>query len=532
MHCVLDLGYTHAIPENEGVRNAIDRAYLLTDVEWTPIEDVPGVDIVNGKYTVVPFEAGKTYKGIPYSGVTANDFYVGLNVTLESFLTALENKNSALYTQNLFSTNKKSATYFGTVCSKFAQYALDIPGSYNSQNMHNIPNVTTIGEAGAYSLEQIKLGDIIVNPTVHTTICTDILYDSDGNVAYIEISEATFPRCRRLLWSVEEFNKSFSTYMLCRYEFINEAAPVEVPNNRDTYALMPRLGDKFNYTLGSGFNTVDILEDGYYKAIILRDGEQVSEIILDGGKSFNFDTSIPGKLEMYLETENGTKSDSVYANVVHSSVSVTDNTDFGSGKLTVSFDGTIGTPLYVQVGNAHVIFCNVEGKTNTAEIAFQLFRVASLQVRVAYQTENGIYLSKWSSFTRASNPSSDPLLSQAEYWDGYTLTPNSHTPIVQETKPGYWTYTMIPVNENETYYSQGATRMWFLDAYGNKIKTYNASKDGEVKYQFTTPPRTKYISVSYNVNLVEKGNESIIVVHNYDNDVCLGCGLPKPREEE
>ena len=525
---ILELGYTHAIPESEGVQNVKDRAYLLTDVEWTPIEDVPGVDIVNKKYTVVPFKAGVTYKGIPYSGVTANDCYVGLNVSLESFLTALKNTNSVLYTENLFSTNPKSATYFGTVCSKFAQYALDLPGSYNSQNMHNIPDMATVAMPGEYTLDDIKLGDVIVNPTVHTTICTDILYDSDGKAAYVEISEATFPLCRRLYWSVDEFNKSFSTYRLCRYAHIDSAASVEKLDVKESYALMPRLGDKYNYKVSGKKHIVDILEDGYYKAVTKRNGITVNETVLNGKNSFTFEANEAGHIEMYLEKEDGTRSASVYANVVGSSVTVTDNTELGLGTLSVSFNGTSGTPLYVQVGSAHTVFCNIAGKTDTANISFPLHMVASLQVRVAYQNEYGIYLSEWNPFTRAKNPSNDPLLSQAEYWDGYTVTPNSPTPIVQETKTGYWTYTMIPVKENETYYSKGATRMWFLDSSGAKISTYNASKEAAVRYQFTTPARTAYITVSYSVTLVERGSESIQVVHNYLDGECLGCGAAEP----
>ena len=156
-------GFTPALPESQGVQNAIDRAYSLTDVEWTPLEDVPGVKKIDGEFTVIYFKAGVTYKGIPYSGVTANDCYVGLNVSLESFLSALENTNSVLYTENLHSTNSKAATYFGTVCSKFAQYALDVPGSYNTNNVANIPGMDTVALPGKYTVDQIKLGDVILD---------------------------------------------------------------------------------------------------------------------------------------------------------------------------------------------------------------------------------------------------------------------------------------------------------------------------------------------------------------------------------
>ena len=392
--------YVHAVPESQGVKNAIARAYQLTDIEWTPVASMPGVDKIDGEFKVITYEAGTTYQGIPYSGTTATDTYVGLNVSLESYLTALKNKNSVLYTENLFSTNNKSATYYGTVCSKFAQYILDIPGSYNTSNVANIPGVMTVALPGKYAANQIKLGDIVLHTKDHTTVCTDILYDVDGNVAFIEISEAVFPRLRRKLWTPEEFFDHFKGYRLCRYQHINDvpAAP-EMLSGKETYALMPRFGDKYNYKVSTTKGVVDILEGGYSKAVILRDGAVISEITLtDTTKSFQFDRSVPGKLEMYLQKADGTRSGSVYAYVVKSSVKATDYSNFASGTLTVSFEGSNGTPLYVQVGTAQTNFCSIENaQNNQATVTFSAsgLTLSKTKIRVAYQNEFGIYLSDW-----------------------------------------------------------------------------------------------------------------------------------------
>ena len=520
--------YTHAVPESQGVANAIARAYQLTDVEWTPLADMPGVNKINGEYTVITYKAGETYKGIPYSGVIATDTYLGLNVSLESFLTALENTNSVLYTENLHSTNPKSATYFGTVCSKFAQYVLDIPGSYNTNNVANIPGVDTIAMPGKYTVDDIKLGDIVLHTQDHTAVCTDILYDADGNVAFVEISEAVFPQVRRKLWSPEDFYAHFSGYRLCRYQYISgvPAAPAETPADRE-YALMPRFGDKYNYKVSSTKGVVDILESGYSKAVILRDGAVISKIALNGASTFSFDRSIPGDLEMYLEKEDGTRSASVYACVVKSSVAVTDASRFLAGNLSVSFDGSSGTPLYVQVGSGQSIFCSVENnQTGEADITFRPSLVSgeTVNIRVAYQNEYGIYLSSWSRFTvdygngTGPNPSADPMLSQGAYWDGYVITPSNHLPSIQEGKENYWTYTMIPVEENTTYSSWGANRMWYLDANGDPISTINIYKECSPACQFTIPEGVAYINVSYSPILVDQGKETMTVVTSVPGD--------------
>ena len=512
-----DSPYVHAL-KSQGVKNAVARAYQLTDVEWTPVADMPGVKKIDGEFTVITFEAGETYRGIPYSGTTVTDTYVGLNVSLESFLTAVENKDSMLYTENLFSTNDKAATYFGTVCSKLVQYALDIPGSYNSQSMKKVPNVTTIAEPGKYTANDIKPGDIVVDATVHTTMCSDILYDMDGNVAYIEISEAVLPLCRRKLWTPEEFFNHFEGYSLCRYQKVDEVPAAPGVSNQEEYALMPRFGDKYNYKVSSAKGGVDILASGYSKAVILRDGEKVSEIPLSSTtKSFEFDRSVPGHLEMYLEKSNGTRSRSVYAYVVKSSVVVLDSSQFSSGKLTVSFEGSSGTPLYVQVGTGQTVFCSIENvQGNTATISFTKSRVSNNKnvVRVAYQNEYGIYLSSWNNLKidyatgTGLNPSSDPLLSKASFLDVYCLAAGDPLPEILSGKDGYWTYMMIPVEANTTYYAKGATRMWYFDAAGNKLGTVNA-KNNKVPYQFTTPKGTAYVSISYHTSTATKGSETI-----------------------
>jgi hypothetical protein len=198
--------------------------------------------------------------------------------------------------------------------------------------------------------------------------------------------------------------KHFKDYRLCRWDRIDEV-PV-APNmltGDEKYALMPRFGDKYNYLVSTTKGVVDIMETGYSKAVILRDGVKVSEVALnDTQKTFNFDRSVPGYLEMYLEKADGTRSGSVYACVVKSSVKATDYSKFDSGSITVTFEGTSGTPLYVQIGSSQSIFCEIkDAKNGQATVTFNAkgLTLSSTKFRVAYQNEYGIYLSAWKKIT-------------------------------------------------------------------------------------------------------------------------------------
>jgi hypothetical protein len=220
------------------------------------------------------------------------------------------------------------------------------------------------------------------------------------------------------LWSVEEFNKVWiQTYRLCRYRHINnipyeEKDYVNVSNEHKELkffdcALMPNSGDKYNYILNSNGNgKVHILKKGYTKAIIKRNNEIVDTIaISDSTTYFNFSLATAGYLEMYLEDDEGNTSESVYGCVVQASISVTDSSEYNNGKLTVSYTGTSGVPIYVQLANAQTEFCRLDGlgrsvvnDGNSATLYFAKSR-ASKSIRVAYQNEYGTYYSPFVSFT-------------------------------------------------------------------------------------------------------------------------------------
>lgn len=409
--------YVHALPSSQSMANVIKRAHQLTDVLWTAKGSIPGVYKQNGVYTDYDFKEGVTYRGCPYEGGAINNYnYVGLNINLDTFVSAVQNPNSKLYTYD--DKHEKGGAFYGIVCSKFAQYALNVPSSYNTANIPNIEGIDTIALAEQYTPYDVKLCDVLVDTTYHTVICTDLLYDTYGNLMYIEISEAVTPLCRRLLWSVDEFYDAWiKTYQLCRYRYINdipyeEKEYVNVGNEHKELkifdcALMPECGDKYNYVLtANGTSKVHILKSGYTKAVIKRDGEVIDEIAIDSStKYFAFSIGTAGYLEMYLEDSDGNESESVYGCVVKATITVTDSSKYSNGSLGVSYTGTSGKPIYIQFGSGQAEFCRLDGlgrstiiDDNSATLSFVTSR-AQKSVRVAYQNEYGTYYSQTVSFT-------------------------------------------------------------------------------------------------------------------------------------
>lgn len=522
--------YTHAIPTSLSMANAIKRARQLTDVEWTPKGTIPGKKKIDGVYTDFPFLEGQTYTGVPYEGGVASTYaYVGQNIDLDTFFSAVQDPRSILYTYD--NKHEKGGAYYGTVCSKFAQFVLNIPGSYNTPNIHNIEGLETIAVKGEYNEYDVKLCDILVDTSYHTVIVTDILYDKFGRVAFIEISEAVTPTCRRLLWTPEEFASSWvPDYRLCRYQYIRnipyvkkecvnvESEKGEIPASLTDPTLMPQYGDRKNNKRKSGATmTVHILKEGYTEAVVLRDGVEISRTDIANATEFTYPLGTVGYIEMYLEDANGNRSESRYACVTQATIEVTDSSGYNDGQLAVKYTGSSGKPFYVQF-NGMSEFCRLDGlgrstivDENNALLSFDVDRAAR-NVRVAYQNEYGTYYSDYVDVVINADTDGDPYIARGTLHEGYTLTADSSEPVANDQSANSWVYTGVPVEANTTYLVDGATRIWFF-AYGSSGSvpiSSIAADEQETPYQFTTPDKAWYMSVCFTEETAQKGNETVV----------------------
>lgn len=217
--------------QSEGVQAAVLRARQFSDILWTPVADMPGIkkNLSTGVYDYKPFKKGVRQKGIPYSRVTSEENRVGDGISFDCFATAVLNPNSYLYSTNIYSAENKRATVYGVVCSKLVQYAWGCPEIYDSQKIENLPGLTKIAGPGEWDENDIKVGDGVLNPQVHCTICTDVLRDVNEVVRAIEITEATTPQCVRRVWNIPEFFEYFGSYGLYRYQYIDDAVYTKSP---------------------------------------------------------------------------------------------------------------------------------------------------------------------------------------------------------------------------------------------------------------------------------------------------------------
>jgi hypothetical protein len=203
--------------------NVWRKTMVLQEIPWTPKADVKSVrDVV--------YYAGVPAKGIPYSSVKECMKFVGVDVSLHTFMTAVNDEHSLLYTENVLGTDSRSAygityhgincnCYYGNVCSAFMSNVLGFLMEYSSWDP----------QKGCFDLfyvldnqdeENLRVGDMIATPG-HVAIVSRIIRDEMGATRYIYVSEQAVPIVTRIFTPEKLKSRRYdSDAVYCRYKYL------------------------------------------------------------------------------------------------------------------------------------------------------------------------------------------------------------------------------------------------------------------------------------------------------------------------
>ena len=276
----------HTRPQTVAEAAVIARAKQLTDFVWTPLRDVPTFMRATGQ-TVLP--AGVEVKGFPYSSTELQDKFFTENVSIETFLSAIPNPHSKLYQAGHGAYN---ACNYGIVCNGLVRYALGIPYRVSTARWPTIPGMNEVKPCGEYTAEEICLCDVLYvfrEGRSHVSLITDIVYDENGAVVQIEVSEAIRPLCVRRCFTPEEFFEKHAFCSLYRYDKLNEVPLLDEETDRllwesgierRTPTIAVDNGNKSNYLVGDevlisvfldSSDTVELLLNGeVYKSFAVE----------------------------------------------------------------------------------------------------------------------------------------------------------------------------------------------------------------------------------------------------------------------
>jgi hypothetical protein len=304
--------------------SAAARAHLLSQVKWSPVaETMPNR---RGGF----FEKGKQYTGVPYSSVRSEGRYIGFDIALRTFLAAVENPRSVLYTENLTGKVANAAAYYGSVCSNYTSYALGC-GIWEVSRRYGPPSSQGIVLVQPQSADGAQVGDVIYTPHAtetsgsHVEMVTAVTRDNEGRVTSVRIEESRPPTTATTDRSAEKFNAHLASNhkQLFRvtdrdaWRGANRAEPLLFPNyeldatppaiNR---ALLLDLGDWVPYQKGSPvkFHVMDRGHLGVKSLVIQRSGKVVEEIPLKGPGLHERTFTTCGDYTAHVIHPNGTQS--------------------------------------------------------------------------------------------------------------------------------------------------------------------------------------------------------------------------------
>ena len=276
---------------------AVEYARIMSRVKWTPVAG--GMPNRRGGY----FEEGTEYTGVPYSSVKTVGRCIGFDIYLKTFLAAVENPHSVLYTENLSGKVSNAATYYGKVCSTFTSYALQCALPYRSS--HHDPQFRNgVILVDPQSAQAAEAGDVIYTPPAkvgggsHVELVTAV-ERSGESVTAVRVEDSWPPTTRNLLRKASDFDSHISARNRRLYRITdfdawrehNKAESFRFPNYDEDSAtpainrvLLLDRGDWVPYYRDQAvkFNVMDKDSQGVQSLVVKRGDTVVEQITLHG----------------------------------------------------------------------------------------------------------------------------------------------------------------------------------------------------------------------------------------------------------
>lgn len=296
---------------------AADYARIMSQVKWSPVADgIPAHPRNPHRY----FEAGRTYRGVPYSNGGHDGRYIGFDIFLKTFLAAVENPESVLYTEDVRGQRRNSAAYYGMVCSAFTSYALQAPIMFNSRS-HLPPHREGVRAVELQSAQGAEVGDVLFMPG-HVEIVTQVVRDAGGAVTRVRWEDSAPPTTRTRRGDAARFDaylerRNATLYRIYDLDAWREGGPLLFPNyeadsSKPTInrVLLLDRGDWVPYRKGQPvkFNVMDRDGQGVRSLVVKREGQVVETVELDGPGVVERAFDVSGDYTAHCVMADGTAS--------------------------------------------------------------------------------------------------------------------------------------------------------------------------------------------------------------------------------
>ena len=284
----------HDVPDSwqQEVRH---RADMIADIQWTPLFKAPKSFY---KRKDVWFDAGTTYTGLPYSAVELYNGFIGRDVSFYTFLSALHNPKSSIYTldyrQPPYNRDKGSIMY-GVVCTSASAFALGLPLYHPTVRIRGgvVPYYDDMGNAP----RDVRIGDVLCffDPAQgegHVMVAYDITRTKGGSLSKAIFFEGVGPLAKRSVFTEEKLRSWFESHDAHIYRLKEEYRSLRPSPfmEKDLSSLPPFPealclddGDRRSYAEGTTVR-IDVFSTSYsilelYKGEALYASYPVSEVV-------------------------------------------------------------------------------------------------------------------------------------------------------------------------------------------------------------------------------------------------------------
>lgn len=339
------------LPSNEGVRNALLNAEQLVNLRYAPIKD-----LYKSREGVIA--SGSNVRGMVYSSTRYEDLFCPNNVSLWTFMSALNNPSSYLYTVDIkkppYSIKGSVGPLYGQVCTQFVQYALGIKHNFQIYQMTVWDGFDRLPHQ---HIDNLRLGDVLTSEKMgHTRMVTGI-HREGGHVVEVAISESESPVAKREVYPAHVIASSFGGdgYQIYRYRYIENTPhepspfvsvggePLVDVDQLLVREVIPRRGDKANWRKDEEV-VIDVVSQGDYADYKLYNGDAlVQQSPIPHDQVINLGVMPCGDYKLCLSRDS---VDSRFAYWIVADYSISAEY-MGNRTVKVSFSSQNATPVWV-----------------------------------------------------------------------------------------------------------------------------------------------------------------------------------------
>lgn len=326
-----------------GIANALANANKVMSIKWTPVANMPKVTSSSSNVDPIQYFPLTEQTGLPYSSVRDQDKAIGMDVSFRTFMTAVKDPRSVLYTRR--STVSNSSTYYGTVCSGLVNVAmaldLDLTNYYLGEDDDLFETVP---------MEAIQRGDMIWIDG-HCAMISEIAKDDYGRIKSVKVIEEWRPVPRTTVYSSwEAFMTARAGYIARRFRNLAAVPYEQIPyvlnfDETETEITYPDIqtefGDAAVFMVGEDVQIHVIDPKDYTTITVTHDGDMV--LTTSAIEDFAIESVSAG---LYTITATGGEQESVSTFFV---VDATGSFNPSTGEVT--FSSTNATPVLVNVYN-------------------------------------------------------------------------------------------------------------------------------------------------------------------------------------